>query len=59
MEDSGMTEEPRQDDRGAQGNAQKGVPGLLIGAAIAGAVLLITGRPSPASGVEQEYPRAN
>jgi hypothetical protein len=38
-----MTEEPRQEDRGAQENQQKGVRALLVGAAIAGAVLLVIG----------------
>src|SRR5215212_2198798 len=43
MGDSGMSEEPKQEDRGAQENQQQGVRSLLIGVAIAGAILLVIG----------------
>jgi hypothetical protein len=43
MGDSGMMEEPKQEDRDSQRNEQQGVSNLLIGVAIAGAVLLVIG----------------
>jgi len=38
-----MTEEPKQEYRGPQGNEQKGISSFLVGAAIALAVLLVIG----------------